>query len=66
MNIVKTSKLKFFFKELDSKIEDAEKNLGDTEIREANLAKAEYLAMIGDKVCQKIKVIFLNIFKRSE
>lgn len=36
-------------KELDSKIEDAEKNLGDTEIRETNLAKAEYLSLIGDK-----------------
>ena len=38
-------------KELESKIEDAEKNLGDTEIREANLAKAEYLSSIADKVC---------------
>jgi 26S proteasome regulatory subunit N7 len=37
-------------KELDGKIEDAEKNLGETEIREANLAKAEYLSLIGDKV----------------
>jgi hypothetical protein len=35
---------------LDSKIEDSEKNLGETEIREANLAKAEYLSLIGDKV----------------
>ena len=37
-------------KELDNKIEDAEKNLGETEIRETNLAKAEYLSLIGDKV----------------
>ena len=37
-------------KELDSKIEDAEKNLGETEIRETNLVKAEYLSLIGDKV----------------
>lgn len=36
-------------KELDSKIEDAEKNLGETEIRETNLDKAEYLSLIGDK-----------------
>lgn len=36
-------------KELNAKIEDAEKNLGETEIRETNLAKAEYLAMIGEK-----------------
>ena len=37
-------------KELDTKIEDAEKNLGETEIRETNLARAEYLSLIGDKV----------------
>ena len=37
-------------KELDSRIEDAEKNLGETEIRESNLLKAEYLSLIGDKV----------------
>lgn len=37
-------------KELDSKIGDAEKNLlGESEIREANLVKAEYLSLIGDK-----------------
>ena len=36
-------------KQLEIRIEDAEKNLGDTEIREANLAKAEYLSLIGDK-----------------
>jgi 26S proteasome regulatory subunit N7 len=36
-------------KELDSKIEDAEKNLGESEIREANLTKAEYLSLIGEK-----------------
>lgn len=36
-------------KQLDEKIEDAEKNLGETEIREANLAKGEYLSSIGDR-----------------
>lgn len=36
-------------KELDTKIEDAEKNLGETEIRETNLEKAEYLSLIGSK-----------------
>jgi 26S proteasome regulatory subunit N7 len=36
-------------KALDDKIEDAEKNLGESEIREANLAKAEYLSSIGDR-----------------
>lgn len=35
--------------ELDEKIEDAEKNLGEMEIRETNLAKAEYLSSIGDR-----------------
>lgn len=34
---------------LDSAIEDAEKNLSETEVREAHLAKAEYLSRIGDK-----------------
>eukprot|EP01102_Stenamoeba_stenopodia_P009552 TRINITY_DN2830_c0_g1_i3.p2 TRINITY_DN2830_c0_g1~~TRINITY_DN2830_c0_g1_i3.p2 ORF type:complete len:123 (-),score=35.69 TRINITY_DN2830_c0_g1_i3:1158-1526(-) len=37
-------------KELDDKIEDAIKNLGENEIREAHLAKAEFYARIGDKV----------------
>ncbi|KAH7642299.1 regulatory particle non-ATPase 7 isoform X2 [Dermatophagoides farinae] len=36
-------------KEFDFAIEDAEKNLGEMEVREANLAKAEYYSMIGDK-----------------
>lgn len=35
--------------ELDVAIEDAEKNLGEMEIRESNLAKAEYLSSIGDR-----------------
>lgn len=37
-------------KELDEKIDDATKNLGETEVRETNLAKAEYYCKIGDKV----------------
>jgi len=36
-------------KRLDGVIEDAEKNLGEMEVREANLRKAEYLSRIGDK-----------------
>ncbi|KAI2799256.1 26S proteasome non-ATPase regulatory subunit 6 [Blomia tropicalis] len=36
-------------KEIDYTIEDAEKNLGEMEVREANLAKAEYYSLIGDK-----------------
>lgn len=37
--------------ELDSKIKDAEENLGELEIRDAYLNKAEYYVNIGDKVC---------------
>lgn len=37
-------------KTLDATIEDAEKNLGEMEIREANLARAEYLSIIGERV----------------
>ncbi|CAO1424085.1 unnamed protein product [Diamesa serratosioi] len=35
--------------ELDAVIEDAEKNLGEMEVREANLKKSEFLCRIGDK-----------------
>jgi len=34
---------------LEAVIKDADDNLGESEIREANLAKAEHLCMIGDK-----------------
>jgi len=37
------------FKKLDESIEDAEKNQGETEIREMLLKKAEYFCKIGDK-----------------
>ena len=37
--------------ELNSKIKDAEENLGELEIRDAYLNKAEYYVNIGDKVC---------------
>ncbi|CAH0564759.1 unnamed protein product [Brassicogethes aeneus] len=36
-------------KKLDEAIEDAEKNLGEGEVREAYLRKAEYYSRIGDK-----------------
>lgn len=36
-------------KALDAAIEDAEKNLGEMEIRETNLARSEYLSLIGDR-----------------
>lgn len=37
-------------KKLDDAIEDAEKNLGEMEVRESFLNKAEYLSKIGSKV----------------
>lgn len=37
-------------KRLDDVLEDAEKSLGESEIRDAMMAKAEYLIRIGDKV----------------
>lgn len=36
-------------KRLDEMLEDAEKNLGESEIRDAMMTKAEYLCRIGDK-----------------
>lgn len=36
-------------KKLEEAIEDANKNLGEMEVRDANLAKFEYLSLIGDK-----------------
>eukprot|EP00002_Diphylleia_rotans_P032002 TRINITY_DN6679_c0_g1_i1.p1 TRINITY_DN6679_c0_g1~~TRINITY_DN6679_c0_g1_i1.p1 ORF type:complete len:384 (-),score=85.69 TRINITY_DN6679_c0_g1_i1:198-1349(-) len=36
-------------KKLDEKIKDAEENLGESEVREAYLARASYFATIGDK-----------------
>jgi hypothetical protein len=35
--------------ELDEKIKDAEENLGETEVRDAVQAKADYYAQIGDR-----------------
>ena len=40
---------KAHLKKLEEAIKDAETNLGESEIREALLAKAEYLTKIGDK-----------------
>ncbi len=37
-------------KEFDSSIEDAEQNLGETEVRDFMLKKAEYYCRIGEKV----------------
>ncbi len=38
---------------LEEGIEDSEKNFGETEQRDALLAKAEYLCKIGDKVSER-------------
>ena len=45
MKVINTKKIE----ELEAIIEDAEKNLGEMEVREANLKKSEYLCRIGDK-----------------
>jgi 26S proteasome regulatory subunit N7 len=37
-------------KKLDERLKDAEENLGETEISDTLLARAEYFAKIGDKV----------------
>ena len=51
-------------KQLEEAIEDAEKNLGETEIRDAMLDKAEYLSKIGDKVSMKCKhAVVLGIYE---
>ena len=41
---------KIELEKLEKNIEDATTNLGETEVRDAMLAKAEYLCKIGDKV----------------
>lgn len=52
-------------KRLDDVLEDAEKNLGESEIRDAMMAKAEYLIRIGDKVRnQSIQNIYEWDYKR--
>ncbi len=38
--------------ELEAEIKDAEENLGETEVKEALTAKADYLCRIGTNVCQ--------------
>lgn len=45
------SRNKKHLEELNAKIVDAEENLGESEVRESLLAKANYYNQIGDKVC---------------
>ncbi|CAL1261039.1 unnamed protein product [Larinioides sclopetarius] len=47
-------------KKLDEAIEDAEKNLGEMEVREAYLNKAEYLSKIGSKEAA------LSVFRKTQ
>ena len=42
---------------LDAAIEDAEKNFGEIESRDALMKKAEYLCQIGDKVSNNCPII---------
>ena len=46
---------------LEEAVKDAEENLGEIEIRDAKIAKAEYLSKIGDKVmkeyCQVLYIL---------
>ena len=51
------------FKKLDETLKDAEENLGETEIRDALYAKAEYLCQIGDKVCTDNGFDFVSVSK---
>jgi len=54
-------------KQIEEKLEDAQQNLGETEISDALISKAEYLAKIGYKVNNeysnnwKINYIYINI-----
>lgn len=44
-------------KRFDEKVEDAEQNMGETEVNEALLGKADYYALIGDKVCAPLHAV---------
>ena len=43
---------------MDASLQDAEKNFGDMETRDAHMTKAEYLAQIGDKVSKFVHVLY--------
>lgn len=42
---------------LDAAIKEAQKDFGETEVRETSLAKADFLCSIGDKVCHHLRVL---------
>ncbi|GJQ67085.1 putative proteasome-mediated ubiquitin-dependent protein catabolic process [Trypoxylus dichotomus] len=50
-------------KKLDEVIEDAEKNLGEMEVRDAYLKKAEYYSRIGDR--KKALSVFRKTYEKS-
>ncbi|CAH3151112.1 unnamed protein product [Porites lobata] len=50
-------------KKLDETLKDAEENLGETEIRDALYAKAEYLCQIGDK--EKALTVFRLAYEKA-
>ena len=47
---------------LDEAVKDAEENLGEIEIRDAKIAKAEYLSKIGDKVMKGYRLVLYLFF----
>jgi 26S proteasome regulatory subunit N7 len=49
-------------KGLEERIKDAEENLGETEIREALLAKAEFFSIKGDKVRDGVVLVVFAVF----
>ena len=49
-------------KELDSAVEDAQKNLGETEVRDFMLKKAEYFSRIGDKVTLVLFLVLVTVY----
>jgi len=53
-------------KELDEKIKDAEGNLGEIEIRDAYLDRAEFYVLIGDKVSFRLKCLLRFAFLNSK
>ena len=55
---------------LEAAVKDAEENLGEIEIRDAKIAKAEYLSTIGDKVenysCASNHILFSEVSCQME
>lgn len=56
-----TEKNRVELSRLDHNIEDAQENLGETELKDALLERAEYLSKIGDKVGPPIPSLVLTV-----